>query len=180
MRHRLTPSARLASRNSAGHEREHLLRRARDHRHHQDRERERAGEGALTAAGDDHPEDEDADDDRGDPVHHVEHDANEGADALVGELGDVDRDEHAHRHATSVAIATIRQLPMIASAIPPGSPKSPRGCVKKSRLSDAAPLAMTEPSTMQSIATAATALNVATTANTFWTMRRRRSPRSER
>ena len=75
-----------------------------------------------------------------------------------------------------VAIATISKLPTIASAIPPGSPKSPRGSVKKSTLSEEAPLAMTEPITIPSMATALSADNVARTAKTRWTIRRRRRP----
>ncbi len=42
--------------------------------------------------------------------------------------------------AISVAIETMIRLPTIASASPPASPKSPRGWVKKSVLSDEAPL----------------------------------------
>ena len=105
---------------------EHLLRRARDHRQHQDRERERAGDGALPVADDEHPEDEDADDDRRDPFITSSTTRSERRRCPGGELGHVDRDEHPNGTAISVAIADDQALPMIASAIPPGSPKSGR------------------------------------------------------
>ena len=51
---------------------EHLLGRARDHRNHQDREREARLPRRLPVADDDEDEDEDAEHDRRDPVQHVE------------------------------------------------------------------------------------------------------------
>ena len=60
--------------------------------------------------------------------------------------------------------------------MPPGAPKSPRGCVKKSRLSDEPPLEMTEPITIPSMATAAAALSTAMPAKIFSTILRRRRP----
>ena len=53
---------------------EDLLGRPGDHRQHEDRERERAVDGALAVPDDEEPEDEDADDDRRDAVQDVEHD----------------------------------------------------------------------------------------------------------
>ena len=78
--------------------------------------------------------------------------------------------------AISVAIETMIRLPTIASASPPASPKRPRGWVKKSMLSDEAPLTITEPITRPSMATAASADSVARTAKISWTIRRRRRP----
>ncbi len=60
---------------AAGNDLEHLLRRACDHREHQDRKRDGAEDRALAMPDDQQAEDEDSDDDRGDPVEYVEDDA---------------------------------------------------------------------------------------------------------
>ena len=74
VRHLVTPSARLACAQALRNDLEDLLRRASDHREHQDRERERTVDRALPVSDDEQAEDEDADHDRGDAVQDVEHD----------------------------------------------------------------------------------------------------------
>ena len=87
------------------HDTEDLLRRTRDHRQHQDRERERPVDRALAIPDDEQAEDEDADDDRRHAIQDVEHDAQPARDAWPRVLGHVDRDQHGerdrheHRHA---------------------------------------------------------------------------------
>ena len=120
VRQRGTPRARLASRRWRGHELEHLLRRARDHRDHQDREGHRAVDRALAVADDEQAVDEDADDDRRDAVEDVQHDAEERRGLRAGVLGDVDRDEDRDRNGHDRSpCPTIRALPTRASAMPP-------------------------------------------------------------
>src|SRR5919206_499202 len=79
------------------HERQHLLRRARDQRDHQDRERERARQGALAVVEDDQREDEDPYDDRRHAVQDVERERDQERDARARELVQVDRREDADR-----------------------------------------------------------------------------------
>ena len=79
VRQRCAPSARPASRSVDGHEQQDLLRRARDERQHDHREREGAGVAALLVPDDEQPEDEHADHDRGQAVEHVEHEADRRA-----------------------------------------------------------------------------------------------------
>ena len=104
--------ARLAQ--AAGDDLEHLLRRTRDHRQHQDGESERAEDRALPAADDEQTEDEDADDDRRHAVQDVEHDPKADRDPWAGVLGHEDRDEdaardrHHHRHADDEGAAHER------------------------------------------------------------------------
>ena len=162
VRQRLTPSARLRLAQRGRHEQQHLLRRARDERQHDDRERERAGVGALPVPDDEQAVDEDADDDRRQPVEHVEHELDRPRDPARCELRQVDRDQHADRQGHRVAIADDRSRSRSMRAGDPAArpPKRLGGSVKKSQLSAGPARTATETTTITSTATASSAASV--------------------
>ena len=94
VRHRRTPSARLASRSVEGTSKQYLLRRARDEREHDDREREGSGNAALRVADDEQRVDEDPDDDRRQARKDVDHDLDRNRDPPRRKLRQIDGGQH--------------------------------------------------------------------------------------